>query len=103
MDYTDEQIKSALKSWESRKKAANKYYKNRYHTDEEFREKHKQKSRENYLKNKDRIAEKYQIEKKYKQSLRRFNYYKELGQIDKFRELYKEEYDIYFKDYDYKL
>tara|TARA_R110000803_G_C11885685_1_gene310318 strand:+ start:202 stop:501 length:300 start_codon:yes stop_codon:yes gene_type:complete len=97
MDYTDEQIASALKSWESRKKAARTYYKNRYATDEEFREKHKQKSRENYLLNKEKIAEKYQIEKKYKQSLRRFNYYKDLGELDKFRELYKEEYDIYFK------
>lgn len=97
MEYTDEQIKSALKSWESRKKSARIYYKNRYHTDEEFKEKHKQKSRENYLINKDKIAEKYQIEKKYKQSLRRFNYYKELNQIDKFKELYPEEYESYFK------
>ena len=98
MEYTDEQIKSALKSWESRKKAASTYYKKRYHTDEEFKEKHKQKSRENYLINKEKIAEKYQIEKKYKQSLRRFNYYKELNKIDKFKELYPEEYESYFKE-----
>ena len=97
MDYTDEDIKAALKSWESRKKAARTYYKNRYHTDEEFRENHKQKSRENYLLNRDKIKEKYQIEKKYKQSVRKFNYYKELGQIDKFKELFPDDYESYFK------
>ena len=97
LNYTDEEIKSALKNWESRKKAARTYYKNRYHNDEEFREKHKQKSRDNYIINKEKIAARYQIQKKYKQAVRRFNYYKELGQIDKFRELYPEEYKSYFK------
>ena len=70
---------------------------NRYHTDEEFRENHKQKSRENYLLNRDKIKEKYQIEKKYKQSVRKFNYYKELDQIDKFKELFPDDYESYFK------
>ena len=64
LNYTDAEIKLALISWENRKKAARIYYKNRYHNDEEFREKHKQNSRDNYIKNKEKIAAKYQIEKK---------------------------------------
>ena len=69
LNYTDEEIQSALKNWESRKKAARTYYKNRYHNDEEFREKHKQKSRDNYLINKEKIAARYQIQKNISKQL----------------------------------
>jgi hypothetical protein len=97
-NISDETIKKALIRYKKQKEMSNLYYKNRYANDPEFREKHKQKSREYYYKNKEKIKEKYQLEKKYKQALRKYNYYKDNNELDKYIKLYSKEWDTYFKD-----
>ena len=92
------EIQKALKHYKKHKESCRVYYHNRYHSDEEFREKHKALAKKNYHKNKEKIAEKYQVEKKYRQALRRFQYYKKENNLDKYIEKYKEEYELYFKD-----
>ena len=92
------EIQKALKHYKKHKEACRTYYNKRYHSDEEFREKHKALAKKNYHKNKEKIAEKYQVEKKYRQALRRFQYYKKENNLDKYIEKYKEEYELYFKD-----
>ena len=98
LNYTDEQIKKALERCEQQKKTANKYYKNRYATDEEFRENHKAQSRANYVKNKEKIQEKYQIEKKFKCAQRKYIYWKDKNNLEEYKKRYPEEWDSYFKD-----
>ena len=51
--YTNEQIVKVLDQYERKLKSMNKFYVNKYNTDEEFRQKKLQKSRENYHKNKE--------------------------------------------------
>ena len=94
----EEMISKALNHYLKHKESCRKYYKNRYHSDEVFREKHKELARQYYHKNKEKIAEKYQIEKIYKQALRKYNYYKEKGELDIYKEKFKEEYELYFND-----
>lgn len=96
----EEIISKALTHYLKHKESCRKYYKKRYHTDEIFREKHKKLARDYYRKHKGEIAEKYQIEKKYKQALRKYNYYKEKGELDIYKEKFKEEYELYFNDND---
>ena len=48
LNYTDEEIEKAMKRYISQKATANAYYKNKYATDEAFRENHKEKSKEYY-------------------------------------------------------
>ena len=98
LNYTDEEIEKAMKRYISQKATANAYYKNKYATDEAFRENHKEKSKEYYHKHKEEIKAKYHLEKKYKQSLRKYNYYKEKNELDKYKKLYPEEWESYFKD-----
>jgi hypothetical protein len=93
-----ETIKKALNRYKKQKEAARLYYNKRYKEDTEFRENHKIKSRLYYQKNKEKIAERYQIEKIYKQALRKFNYYKGIDGLDKYKELYPVEFETYFKD-----
>ena len=96
----EEIIAKAMNHYLKHKEACRTYYKKKYHSDEIFREKHKQKAREYYEKNKEKIAERYQIEKKYKQALRKYNYYKDKGELEVYIEKFKEEYDLYFIDKD---
>lgn len=96
----EDMIVIALNHYLKHKESCKKYYHKRYHSDPEFREKHKQVSRNYYHKNKEKIAERYQVEKKYKQALRRYNYYKDKGELEVYIEKFKEEYDLYFIDKD---
>ena len=99
MDETNEEdeiISKALNHYIKHKESCRIYYNKKYHSDEVFREKHKELARQYYHKNKEKIAAKYQIEKKYKQALRKYNYYKEKGELDIYKEKFKEEYELYF-------
>ena len=97
-NISDETIQKALTRYIKQKEMANNYYKNRYANDTEFRENHKKKSREYYQKNKEKIKEKYELEKEYKQALRKYNYYKDNNEVDKYIKLYSKEWETYFKD-----
>jgi len=94
----DEIIQLAMKHYLKHKENCRNYYKTRYHSDEEFREKHKKMSRDHYHNNKEKYAERYQQQKKFKQAERKYNYYKNLDQIDKFIELFPEDYKDYFEN-----
>ena len=87
----DETIKKALNRFIKQKEMANNYYKKRYAEDTVFREAHKEKSRQYYNKHKEEIKEKYLVEKKYKNALRKYNYYKEKNELN----IYIEKFLIY--------
>ena len=97
-NINDETIQKALKRYIRQKEMANNYYKKRYAEDYEFREAHKEKSRQYYNKNRVEIREKYEIEKKYKTALRKYNYYKEKDELDIYKEKFPEDFNNYFKD-----
>ena len=97
-NVSDELLEKALTRYLKQKEMANNYYKKRYANDETFREDHKKKSREYYQKNKQKIKEKYELEKEYKQALRKYNYYKDNNEVDKYIKLYSKEWETYFKD-----
>ena len=92
------EIQKALAHYTKHKANCRKYFNKRYHNDESFREKQKEISRNNYIKNKEKIAAKYQIQKPYKKALRKYNYYKNKDELDIYKQKYKEEYEMYFID-----
>tara|TARA_R110000803_G_scaffold40969_2_gene88267 strand:+ start:859 stop:1176 length:318 start_codon:yes stop_codon:yes gene_type:complete len=94
----DETIKKALNRFIKQKEMANNYYKKRYAEDTVFREAHKEKSRQYYNKHKEEIKEKYLVEKKYKNALRKYNYYKEKNELNIYIEKFPEDFNTYFKD-----
>tara|TARA_R110000744_G_scaffold326910_1_gene432641 strand:+ start:40 stop:357 length:318 start_codon:yes stop_codon:yes gene_type:complete len=96
IDEEEEIIAKALDHYIKHKKRCAEYYRNRYHNDEIFREKHKALARQYYQKNKEAVAAKYQIEKKYKQALRKYNYYKEKGELDFYKQKFNEDFELYF-------
>jgi len=89
-EYTDEKIKLVLEKYEKRKKYSRDYYRNRYHTNEEHKEKCLERSRMNYLKNKTKIKEKYQIEKELIKFKKNYKYHVEKGEVEEFKDKYEE-------------
>ena len=67
--YTNEQIVKVLDQYERKLKSMNKFYVKKYNTDEAFRQKKLQKSRENYHKNKEYHRQYYLKKKARLQSL----------------------------------
>ena len=67
--YTNEQIVKVLDQYERKLKSMNKFYVNKYNTDEEFRQKKLQQSRENYQKKKEYYRQYYLKKKAKNQSL----------------------------------
>ena len=97
MDFTDDEIKLALNRYLKNKEYQKNYYRNKYNEDEEYREKTKQLSRQYYQNNSDKRKEKYEIQKDFLRAKRRFRYWKQKNNIDKFIEKYPEDYEMYFK------
>jgi len=65
-NYTKDELDKICFNYEKGKMRMNKYLKDRYANDEVFREKAKERSRDNYQKNKEKIKEYYQQKKKTK-------------------------------------
>jgi len=93
--YTDEDLKIIIEKYETSKKYRADYYRNRYKTDESFREKHKEKSRINYQRRKQVIKENYQKQKELKQYLSNYSYYKKNNKVEEFIIKYPELHEKY--------
>lgn len=98
MEFSDEVIKIALKRYVADKKYRNNYYKNRYQTDPVFRENARNKSKEYYQINKDKLKEKYHKDKKYKNAKKLYNYYKDKDREEDYIKNYKDDYELFFMD-----
>lgn len=98
MNFTDDEIKLAMNRYIRNKEYQKNYYRNKYNNDEEFREKTKELSRTYYQNNSDKRKQKYEIEKDYLQAKRRFRYWKQKNNIDKFIEKYPDDYNNFFKE-----
>ena len=96
MNTEDEIVKKALAQYLKHKEHCKAYYHKRYYSDEEFRENHKKMARDYYHNNKEKYKERYQQQKKFKQAQRKYNYYKDLDELDKYIELFPEDYKDYF-------
>ena len=68
-EFSDEQLQFAMKRYLKEKEYRNKYYKNRYLTDEAYKSDQKRRSKEYYHSNKEKIKQKYQENKIIKEKL----------------------------------
>jgi len=93
--YTDEDLKVIIDKYEKSKKYRADYYRNKYQTDEVFREKHKEKSRTNYQRRKGILKENYQKQKELKQYLSNYNYHKNNNKVEEFINKYPELHEKY--------
>ena len=93
--YTDEKISEILIKYEKGKKYRRDYYRNRYNSNEEHKEKCLQRSKDNYLKNKTKIQEKYQIEKELVKFKRNYSNYVKKDMVDEFIDKYPELWEKY--------
>ena len=98
MDFTDEQIQIALKRYQKNREYQRNYYRNKYQNDENYREKSKELSKNYYYNNIDKKKEKYNIQKEFLQSQRRWRYWKQKNDIETFIKKYPVEYERYFKE-----
>tara|TARA_A100000171_G_C2138793_1_gene152752 strand:- start:619 stop:918 length:300 start_codon:yes stop_codon:yes gene_type:complete len=99
MDFTDEQIKTALKRYQKNREYQRNYYRNKYQNDINYREKSKELSKNYYYNNIEKKKEKYNLQKEFLQAQRRFRYWKNKNDIDTFIKKYPDDYNNYFKDF----
>lgn len=96
MSFTDEEIKKLIDTHLKGKEYRRQYYRNRYQTDEEYRNLQKKRSKDYYhlvkKKNKKIIQGDYLLAKK------RYDYAKRNDVLDKFINKYPEDYERWFKD-----
>tara|TARA_R110000803_G_scaffold210399_1_gene282077 strand:- start:359 stop:712 length:354 start_codon:yes stop_codon:yes gene_type:complete len=98
MDFTDEQIKIAMNRYVKNKEYKRIYYGNKYNTDDVYKNKSKEYSRDYYQKHKELIKEKYNKNADYYRAKRKYNYYMKNNNLDKYKEKYEEEYNTYFNE-----
>ena len=98
MEFTDKQINTALMRYQKNREYQRQYYRKKYQTDLNFREKSKELAKNYYYDNIEKKKEKYELQKDYLQSKRRWRYWKQKNDIDTFIKKYPEEYEMYFKD-----
>lgn len=96
MDFTDEQIKTAMTRYVKNNEYKRNYYNKRYNEDEVFKKKSIEYSRTYYEKNKDKIKDNYMKNAEYLKAKRKYNYYIKTNNLDKYKEKYKEEFSKYF-------
>jgi len=94
-EYTDEKISEILIKYEAQKTYRREYYRNRYHSNEEHKAKVLERSKKNYLKNKIKIAEKYQIEKELIRFRKNYQYYLKKNMVNEFSDKYPELWEKY--------
>jgi len=96
MSFTDDQINKLIENHLKGKEYRKQYYRNRYQTDEAYREIQKQRSKNYYhlvkKKNTKIIQGDYLLAKK------RYDYAKRNNIIDKFINKYPDDYDRWFKE-----
>lgn len=103
MNYTDEQIKSAMIRYEKNRNYQRNYYRNKYQNDPEYREKVKLLSRNSYYKNSEKKKERYQIQKEYIQAQRRFRYWYNKNDIEKYKTKYPDDWERYKDEFTQKI
>tara|TARA_R110000822_G_scaffold259231_2_gene384371 strand:+ start:5456 stop:5773 length:318 start_codon:yes stop_codon:yes gene_type:complete len=97
MEYSNAQIKIALKRYENQNNYKKKYYNNKYHNDDIFKQKILQSSRDYYQSHKDARKTHYENNKDELKAKRKYNYYLKLNNIEKYISKYPDEYETYFK------
>lgn len=95
-NFTDEDINKLIERHLHRQEYQREYYKNKYHVDEEHREKKKQRSKEYYHSHKKQKKEKYEIEGDYQRAKKRFNYALKNNTLEKFKLKYPNDYETWF-------
>tara|TARA_R110002096_G_scaffold117071_3_gene253575 strand:+ start:215 stop:532 length:318 start_codon:yes stop_codon:yes gene_type:complete len=100
-DYLDDdKINKMIQSYKNGQAYRNKYYNNRYKTDEAFRENRLVKSREYYSKIRSKKLLDYRgVNGERIRAYRRWNYAKEKGITDRYKWKYPEDYELYIKGF----
>ena len=96
MDYTDHELNIALNRYKKNREYQRKYYRNKYQTDINYREKSKELAKKYYYDNIDKKKEKYELQKGFLQAKRRYRYWSQKGDIDTFIKKYPEDWKDYF-------
>tara|TARA_R110002167_G_scaffold122776_1_gene301393 strand:+ start:1094 stop:1405 length:312 start_codon:yes stop_codon:yes gene_type:complete len=91
---TPEQIERILTNYKAKKEREYNYYHAVKKTDEKYIAKNRERAKAHYNNNKDAKKEKYEADKDYRRAQSLYNYYKKLGQIDKFEEKHPEKMNI---------
>jgi len=97
--FTEKEINTALIRYKYNRTYQRDYKKNKYNTDEEYKNKIVERSRNYYADNKDKKKEYYKKNKEMIGAKRKYNYYKKLDKMDHYMEKYPDEYNKYFIDY----
>jgi len=92
----DQQIQKVLDQYVKNREYQRDYYRNRYNTDEIFKNKAKDNAKTYYINNIDKRKEKYETNKEYIQAKRRYRYWSKKDDIEGFKNKYPNDWENFF-------
>lgn len=96
--FEENKIKQIIQQYEQNKIYKRGYYKNKYHTNPEHKDKVKATAKVFYEKNKDDLRDKYYANWEEIRAKRKYNYYKKNDRVSDYIKKYEGEFNKFFKD-----
>tara|TARA_R110001632_G_scaffold114922_1_gene226378 strand:+ start:454 stop:744 length:291 start_codon:yes stop_codon:yes gene_type:complete len=94
----DLQIQKVIDQYVKNRQYQRDYYRNRYNTDEDFKNKAKDNAKTYYTNNIDKRKEKYETNKEFLQAQRRYRYWLKKDDLEGFKTKYPEDFESFFNN-----